>query len=307
MIPKELIKNTVISFILMTAFVLALFFSSQFNWVIFISFLIAIAAYEWAGFANLNPLARVVFGSVFLGACLGIIFYFPDALFQTMPEDRQDILRYFKPALWKLGVWLYFPALLGWALIILFWFPSNWQPNRTIQGKILLLLFSIPILLATWLAFIQLRSCSPRGLFMVSGMVWIAEFFAYHTGRLFNKHNIDNPGIARISIFGALWGLFSFYLLTTAVTNSHQTFDAMFFLRIVVDFFIILVLFITPLAMLGKKSNDFKNLLKRQAFTTEDDCIHRKSFCILDRIGSLMVILPLFTAIFLFFLVMLPD
>ena len=130
--------------VLISVFLFALFFLPPSGWVIFVTVIAAIAAWEWGGLMRWDGRSRLILGGVFALICLFL------SLWQPAPLGLKGE---FAASAWHLGQWIYLPAAAFWLLLVPCWLRQRWPLPQGLPG----LLAGLLLLLPAWLALIQLR------------------------------------------------------------------------------------------------------------------------------------------------------
>jgi phosphatidate cytidylyltransferase len=276
----------------MAVFFAALFFLPQPYWRLCMALVVGVAAWEWAALAGLrNMPGRLVFGLVFLLFCLGLAFYFPEAM-QSEPTgaDRQTSLA-LRNARWDLGSVFYIPVTVFWILIAPIWIGKQKDVRRERTGWEIgfLLLLGFFLLLSFWLAFTQLRVYGSSSLFLAVGVAWVAEISACYAGRRFG--NAIHPGKTRAGLYGAILGAFVFFILFLGGFLFSILFLALFF----------------PFAALGMRGDALIAMLKAQSGVKKSGEILPGYGGILDGMDSLLPVLPCIALLLTFSLGLFPE
>jgi phosphatidate cytidylyltransferase len=252
----------------------AIFYLPPLHWAILMALISAVAAWEWGGLAGLQKRGRLAFGGLQLLLC-GVLIYafviYGDSGYATL-----------------MALPLGAAAVLFWCLIVPFWLWRRWSLNRGAWGRLLLLFLGLVLILATWAAFVFLRGLSPRMLLWTMGIAWVSDISAYFAGRRFGNRKLApsiSPGKTWAGVYGALAGIFVYWLATAGFLETILGINEVFF-------YAGLLLFLLSLAVLGILGDLFESLLKRQAGVKDSGHILPGHGGMLDRIDSLMAILP---------------
>jgi phosphatidate cytidylyltransferase len=310
---------------LLVFFLAALFYLPAFYWAGLMAIVAALAAWEWGGLVALSSRRRLLFGALVLCACLGVMFCFPDSItlkanaleilqipyddfnhFLALIQFRVDLVTALYP-----GMALYFIAACFWCLIAPFWLRSqgirhlicpDWLWSRlspvgqAYAGKGGALLLGMLLILATWFAFAQLRAFSPLVLLMALGIAWVADTFAYFAGRTFGGRKLApaiSPGKTWAGVFGALAGVLLYGVGVVAYIRGHYHVSAVMRPDV---FTVVIFLFLAAWGIVGDL---FESLLKRQSGVKDSGRLLPGHGGVLDRIDSLMAILPIFALTFI--------
>ena len=221
-----------------------------------------LACYEWAGMAKLDANARMIF--LLIAAIGGLI------------------------ALLLLGKngfhWLFFNALLLFALVAVFWIlivPFWLKSQCVIRNKWLMCGLGLLLFASLWFALICAKGADPWLLLGLMATIWIADSAAYFAGKNFGKHKLApsiSPGKTWEGVFGALIAvtIFGAILYFFALVNSLAIFPALW-----------------AIAILGVMGDLFESMMKRQANLKDSGNILPGHGGILDRIDGLIPSLPI--------------
>jgi phosphatidate cytidylyltransferase len=270
-----MLKTRVITGVALLAGLLAaLFFLPPLLWVVFCALICALAAWEWAGLAGWRGKARVVYGVV-----LGCLCCFAVAFFGH-------------------GAWflLLFTSTLFWLLAVPFWLWRKWPLCFHPWSAALV---GIVVLIPPTLVFIALREIfDPLVLLMICALAWVADIAAYFSGRTFGGKKLApniSPGKTWAGAIGGVIGVLVYCNIVFFVTK----FDGLGF---EIRYVPLLQLVIVGLAVWSIIGDLFESLLKRQAGVKDSSNLLPGHGGILDRIDSLISILPLLLLfLFLYF------
>ena len=90
-----------------------------------------------------------------------------------------------------------------WVLVV----PLLAAPSLAVAGGAPAALLGRPLLLATWVALVQLHARSPWVLLAAMAIVWIADTAAYFSGRAFGRRKLApqiSPGKSWEGVYGGL-------------------------------------------------------------------------------------------------------
>ncbi|MDR3353059.1 MAG: phosphatidate cytidylyltransferase [Zoogloeaceae bacterium] len=264
-----MLKTRILTAVLLLAvFLPALFWLPQAYWALLMALVAALAAWEWGGLAGLQARGRLAFGGLVLGICVAGNF---------VPHTT--------PVL-RISDFLVLSAFLFWILALPFWLWRRWRP-----GKIVLLCLGLVLLCATWQTFVYWRSVSPWSLLAIMGIAWVADTSAYFAGRAFGGRKLApniSPGKTWAGVWGALAGvavygaILTWQFLPWRWLSSNQ---------IMVRISLLMFAFLA-LSILGILGDLLESLLKRQAGLKDSSAILPGHGGVLDRVDSMMAILP---------------
>ncbi len=234
-------------------------------WTLFSVIIIAIAAWEWGGFARQSTGGRIAFAAVVIALTFALLSWSGVLVDQPL-RDRLSPVFGFVSFFWIAAVPL-------WILHM----PSPSPP-------LLVLLVGLIVLPPTALAIIDLRDAGVGILLAVMSIVWVSDVAAYFVGRAYGKRKLApkvSPGKTVEGAIGALVGVACYTLLMTSVFQIVLAPVALV-LAIAVFF-----------AVLGIFGDLFESALKRQAELKDSGTILPGHGGVLDRIDALLPVLPM--------------
>jgi phosphatidate cytidylyltransferase len=240
----------------------------------------ALVACEWGGLTRLAPRGRIAFGGFLFFLCLGGKVFLNH---QLLTEAW---------LLWGMA------AAPFWCLTAPVWLLQRWRLNRTAWGQALLLFLGVYLISSTWAAFVYLQLIHAWFLLWVLGIAWVADGAAGFAERRFGGGKLAPELHSNRTWTGVRWALAG-VLLYGLVSMG-------IFLRFASDdggrtgvflFFLSLFLFVP-----GILGDLFESLLKRQAGVKSSSRFLPGHSGLLDRVGSLMAILPCACALHAIFL-----
>jgi phosphatidate cytidylyltransferase len=177
-------------------------------------------------------------------------------------------------------------AALFWLVAAPAWLAAGWR----VDSKLVLVLTGWLVLLAAWVAVVQLQARSPSLLLATMAIVWIADTAAYFTGRAFGRRKLApaiSPGKTWEGVYGALaataaYTLLLLWLAPDVVHAGELSPRAL-------AGWLGLVLGLTALSIVGDL---FKSLLKRQRGVKDSGSILPGHGGMIDRIDALLAVLP---------------
>ena len=252
----------------------ALFLLSPRGWGVVTLAVVVIAAMEWANLAAYPRVTSLVF--VAATGVIGVALLF-------VPTSGFAPQGGWPPAL-PLAVCG--TATLFWVLLAPAWLASGWQP----ESKLALAATGWLVLIATWIAVVQIQARSPGLLLALMAIVWIADTFAYFTGRAFGKRKLApeiSPGKTWEGVYGALLaaGIYALALLWAAPRAGYATAQSLG----AIAGWIAVVLGLTVLSIVGDL---FESQLKRHRGVKDSGRILPGHGGVLDRIDALLAAMP---------------
>ena len=259
--------------VLISSTLLALFWLSPRAWGAVTLVVIVIAALEWANLAGYNRMTSLVFVA---GTLLtGLTLLFTPCGFQAERGWPEAV------PLFVCGA-----ATLFWLLAAPVWLAAG----RPVESRIGFALTGWLVLIATWVAVVQLQARSPWLLLALMALVWIADTAAYFTGRAFGRRKLApsiSPGKTWEGVLGALvaTGLYALALLRFAPESGYGRTPS---LAASVGW-VALILALTALSVVGDL---FESLLKRHRGVKDSGKLLPGHGGVLDRIDALLAAMP---------------
>lgn len=234
---------------------------------------VAVAATEWA---NLAAYSRPV-GLLFAAATIAV----GGALLFAPGGFRPD-------GGWPEAIPLFVcgAATLFWLIVAPAWLAAGWR----VESKPVLALVGALVLIAAWVALVQIQARSPRLLLALMAVVWIADTAAYFAGRAFGKRRLApsiSPGKTWEGVYGALaatavYALALFGLAPeVGATRAGSLAAALGWVA--------LLLGLTCVSIVGDL---FESQLKRQRGVKDSGRILPGHGGVLDRVDALLAAMP---------------
>ena len=274
-----MLKTRIITaFVLLGAFLSALFYLPPLGWLLFATLVAAVAAWEWGALMALAGASRVALGTGLALSCLGLALLDPAAL---------GLAPGFAEAGWRLGRWFYVPAAAFWLLVVPLWLKRRWPLPKSLLGVAIGLLLILP----TWLALVQLRQAGALALIAIMAVVWLADIAAYFFGRALGRHKLA-PSISPGKTWeGAIGGALAVIVYGLVLAPKLP--------GVLAQNFPLLLLVLILLTAISVSGDLFESLLKRQAGLKDSSSILPGHGGVLDRIDSLTSTLPLVALVWL--------
>lgn len=252
----------------------ALFLLGPQGWGTVTLLVVVIAATEWADLARYPQRIWLLFatGTFLIGSMLLFlpgVGFLPDA-------GWPDII-----PLAVCGV-----ATLFWLFVAPAWLAAGWR----VESRLALALLGWLILIATWIAVVQLQARSPWLLLALMAVVWIADTAAYFVGRALGRHRLApsiSPGKTWEGVYGGLiaTALYALLLVYFAPEGGYTgTVSA-----VAVAGWVGVILCLTALSVVGDL---FESFLKRQRGVKDSSKLLPGHGGVLDRIDALLAAMP---------------
>jgi len=260
--------------VLIPLVLLALFGLGTRGWGLVALAIVVIAAGEWAGLASFRPPFAILFVAAVL--LIGATLLFAGVADFTDEKGWPEALL----------VSVCGTTTLFWLFIAPMWLYSGW---RVTSAPVLALLGWL-LLLATWVAVVQVRARGPGLLLALMAIVWIADTAAYFAGRRFGRHKLApsiSPGKTWEGVAGAMIAVAAYALVLLALAESgglvHSVTPA------AAAAWIVLALLLASLSIVGDL---FESHLKRQRGVKDSGRLLPGHGGVLDRIDALIAAMP---------------
>ena len=258
--------------VLVSAFLLALFYLPPIGWLAVSTLIAALAAWEWGALIGFGKQARVSFGLAVVVVAVLTAIASPGTVGIAGESDSAAI---------ALGRWFYYPSAAFWILVAPIWMKSRWR----IHGSVLGVLVGAVVILPTWLALVQIKLAGELVLLAIMATVWLADIAAYFSGRTFGRHKLApaiSPGKTWEGAIGGVlavvaYGFFYLSVLPKELAGSPA----------------LLLVLLVAFAAFSIVGDLLESLLKRQAGLKDSSGILPGHGGVLDRIDSLTSTLPM--------------
>ena len=266
-----MLKTRILTAIVLIVVTLAaLFLLPPRGWGAVTLVVVGVAAQEWANLCGYTKLGGVAFVAVALA--IGA-----DLLFNFAPDSG-----------WPAAVTLAAcgAATLFWVAVAPAWLAGAWR----VGSKLALALTGWLVLLAWWIALVEIQARSPALLLAAMAIVWIADTAAYFSGRAFGRRKLAptvSPGKTWEGVYGALaaTAVYILAMLWLAPDLLHARTRT----PLAVAAWVVLVLALTALSVVGDL---FKSQLKRQRGVKDSGRILPGHGGVIDRIDALLAVMP---------------
>jgi phosphatidate cytidylyltransferase len=270
-----MLKTRVLTAVVLVALVLAALFGLDARgWAAVTLMIVVIAASEWAKLAGYRPQARWLF--VAATALIGISLLFMQASgFSTQDAWPQTIVLSICGA-----------ATLFWLLVVPPWLYFGWR----VESRMALAVIGWLVLIATWVAVVQVQARSPGLLLALMAIVWIADTAAYFVGRRYGRRKLApaiSPGKTWEGVYGAL-GAAGIYAVVLLPWLSRGGYARELTLGVAAGWIAMVWLLVT----LSIAGDLFESQLKRQRGVKDSGQVFPGHGGVLDRIDALTSAMP---------------
>jgi phosphatidate cytidylyltransferase len=234
---------------------------------------VAVAAGEWANLAGYGRPAWLLFVT-------GVLLIGLNLLFSPLAGFARG---------WPDGVVLAVcgPATVFWILFVPAWLRGQWRP----RSPLVLAIVGWLVLVAAWVAIVELQARSPWLALAAMALVWVADIAAYFAGRAFGRHKLApaiSPGKTWEGVYGALTAV-ALYAVALVPFASRAGYRGEIS-AVAVGAWLLLALALAALSIAGDL---FESLQKRQAGVKDSGTLLPGHGGVLDRIDALLPALPL--------------
>ncbi len=237
------------------------------GWAVFVLFFVAAAGWEWGRLARLPGMGPLLLAGLIAGSAILVLLAAPP------------------PAVMLSMLVL---ASLAWLLLVPYWLarrdavPSGWP----------LALLGWLMLLACWYAVWRVRESGAAYLFLLMGVVWIADIAAYFAGRAFGRHKLApniSPGKTWEGVVGAILAVQCLAALCVAGAAWLPNYFGAILRAGGWPGVVLAGLLLTGVSVIGDL---FESLLKRRAEVKDSSNLLPGHGGVLDRIDALLPTLP---------------
>ncbi|MFN3565121.1 MAG: phosphatidate cytidylyltransferase [Burkholderiaceae bacterium] len=235
------------------------------------SLVVGAAAYEWARLAAHAPAAALGAG-IALGALL-----FGLEVFAAWPRGGAVTT-------------IVAAAVAAWVLIAVLLVRAEHAGIRF--GARVRTALGVVLLVAAWVAAMQLYGEGILMLFSAAALVWIADIAAYFAGRAFGKRRLAphiSPGKTWAGVGGAMIAVLASALVLAVATPQLGLFSNWLLQTLPLPGALLALMLLVALSIVGDL---FESLLKRQAGVKDSGRLLPGHGGVLDRIDALLPVLP---------------
>lgn len=275
-----MLQTRIITAIVMLAvFLPAVLFLPSWYFSLFLSFVVALAFWEWGQFLQFSSFKRKILGVAAFLFLVCFSFFYEETL-----QLKGNI------SLFCLSVLAISSAF--WCLVAPIFLHQKWKIHG-LKGMVL----GIVILFPLWLSVVQMRNFSVELLLLAMLIVWIADSVAYFVGKACGKHKMCpsiSPGKSWEGALGGILGVMLYFLFLSKIGRN-------------VDFhwlvFLITIFLGGIFAALSIVGDLLESLFKRQANLKDSSQLLPGHGGFLDRFDSLAAVLPSFWLMFYFWII----
>jgi phosphatidate cytidylyltransferase len=270
-----MLKTRVLTAVVLIPLVLAALFGLEPRaWGVVTLVVVGIAAGEWARLAAFSAAASMMFIIAIAATGLWLLFM-PGGGFVAGVGWPELVV-----------VSICGLATLFWLLVIPPWLYFGWR----VSSSVVLALIGWLVLIATWVAIVQVQARSPGRLLALMAIVWIADTAAYFAGRRFGRRKLApsiSPGKTWEGVYGALFavGAYALALLPLAARGGYAQ-------AVTIGAVIAWVALVLLIAAMSVTGDLFESLLKRQRGVKDSGRVLPGHGGVLDRIDALTAAMP---------------
>lgn len=273
MLKQRLITATVLSALLL----LALFYLSFQNFALVLGVLFAIGAWEWANFAKLNAVGRVLYALFAVGLMVGAWQWLGYARALSASLENKLLI-------------LLITAALYW-LVACIWVMTYPNTAKQWAAQPVQLLIGFLVLVPAWLSLVFLRSqTSGHWLIIIAAMCVIcADTGAYFAGRKWGRNKLAaavSPGKTKEGFYGglALSTVFAVIVILSLGRGANDWW---------------LVVIVVASSVVSVFGDLLESMMKRHRGIKDSGIILPGHGGVLDRIDSVTAAAPVFALVYL--------
>lgn len=266
-------RQRILTAAVLAAMVLAaLFLLPSRGWALVTLALMGLAAHEWTRLVGFTERRRLGFigGIVLFG--LVLLFAHPVGVSPRWPDGV------------VLGICL--AAGLFWFVVAPAWLASQWS----MRHELVMALVGWLVLIAAWVAIVELQARSPWLVLAAMAIVWIADTAAYFTGRKLGRRKLA-PTISPNKSWEGVWGgvaavaIYALLLTPFAADAGYNGSRN----ALAIAAFVLLCVALGAISVIGDL---FESMMKRQAGVKDSGTLLPGHGGVLDRIDALLSAMP---------------
>jgi phosphatidate cytidylyltransferase len=265
-----LITRILTALALLAVVIPALFVAPLWVWQLVVLVFMALAGLEWGRMLGTNK----------SGWFLAVALFAAGLLFIFNPPSFSGTLN-------LIATVLIITASLFWLLVT----PFALRTSFSVKTGGLFLAFAL--LLATWLSVTQLREKGAIYVLSCLLIVWIADTFAYFSGRTFGKKKLApsiSPGKTWEGVYGGVVGVALYFFLFSKYGFSGDSFPKTVVSLAGVVGAILIAIVMTAYSVMGDL---FESKLKREVGVKDSGNTLPGHGGVLDRIDAVLAVLPI--------------
>lgn len=264
-----MLKQRIITALVLLPLMLGmLFWAPDALWAAFSGLIVLLALWEYARMSGLSDVQNYRY----LGftALFGVVAYLGD---------------------WTLPTLVWLVVLAFWLVVMPLWLKRKWTLSGGWKAYSVGWLLMVPF----WFALITLRpdSASATSLLAVMGLVWVADIFAYFSGKTFGKHKLApsiSPGKSWEGVAGGMLCVVIYMILVWRA--GWLAFDASWFGAVLVGL---------VLATVSVCGDLLESWLKRAAGVKDSSNLLPGHGGVFDRVDSLIAVVSVYAAMMALF------
>ncbi len=287
-ILAPMLKARVITALVLLALVVpALAFMPITAWAAFVLVFVAAAAWEWGRLCGFGMRLAIGYAAGIVLAALG---------FMGSAAHESDAV----------ALAAYAVSVACWLMVAIWWFVRG---PAAPQGFMLASLGAC-MLLPCWWAVVQAREAGALFMFLLMGLVWVADIAAYFAGRAFGRHKLApavSPGKTWEGVAGGMAGAAALAAICAlATTDTGGAYDSWFAWlfgfagRVGPAGYVAALALVLAMVGLSIIGDLFESLLKRRAGVKDSSGLLPGHGGVLDRIDALIPTMPLAMLIYAF-------
>lgn len=277
-----MLKQRIITALLLLAVFLPALFHPDPIWLSASGLVLVLAgAWEWGRLNGMSAFTALLMPLVCLVMCL---------------------LLWFNGTMLQLNIEFWLLASIAWVILSLFFLKNGLSSWKRVPELVRNLL-GILVLTLTWVALCLAKMKGIPFLLSVLLLVWVADIFAYFTGKKWGRHKLApsiSPGKSQEGLVGGVIGVFLLASGWVILQDSYPEMNNSLFSLLYSHsplFMYACVLFLTLMSAAGDL---FESLMKRSAGMKDSSQMLPGHGGVLDRLDALLPTLPMAILLSLF-------